>query len=210
MTQTDDARPLGPWQAWDRIPRSSRKDRHMTQTDNARGPERIWANIAVWGNGEPLAGEWTYRDVGLTSDIEYTRADLAPDPLRAVKVKPLEWTFWSIGDNAGADAPSIVGLYQIRSRPKEGSHRLFLGSELIAEKDYTELKPIAQADYETRIRSALEPAPLDARVAALVEAAREFDDALDTKGADCGKPRLKMVRALAAFDTTTTGGRKDG
>jgi len=40
-------------------------------------PERIWANVAVWGNGEPLAGEWNYRDVGNDDDVEYIRADLA-------------------------------------------------------------------------------------------------------------------------------------
>ena len=43
-------------------------------------PERIWANVAVWGNGEPLAGEWNHRDVGLTDDTLFIRADLAPDP----------------------------------------------------------------------------------------------------------------------------------
>jgi hypothetical protein len=41
-------------------------------------PDKIWANVSVIGDGEALAGEWTYRDVGLTEDTEYTRSDLIP------------------------------------------------------------------------------------------------------------------------------------
>ena len=41
-------------------------------------PETIWAYVSVIGDGEALAGEWTYKDVGLTDDTEYTRSDLIP------------------------------------------------------------------------------------------------------------------------------------
>lgn len=43
------------------------------------------------------------------------------------------------------------------------------------------------------------PAALSPEVRALVEAAQEFDDALDTPGKDCGAPRLRMSKALAAL-----------
>ena len=41
------------------------------------GPDFIWANVAVWGNGEPLAGEWNHRDVGSDEDTAYVRRDPA-------------------------------------------------------------------------------------------------------------------------------------
>ena len=53
-------------------------------------PKQIWANAAVFGNGEPLAGEWNYRDVGSPDDTLYVRADLAQAPA-PVRVKPLAW-----------------------------------------------------------------------------------------------------------------------
>lgn len=67
----------------------------MTKPDEklqARGgdmdaPERIWANVAVWSNGQALAGEWNHRDVGSPDDTPYIRADLAAP----VRVKPLVW-----------------------------------------------------------------------------------------------------------------------
>lgn len=43
------------------------------------------------------------------------------------------------------------------------------------------------------------PAALSPEVRALVDAAQEFDDALDTPGKDCGAPRLRMSKALAAL-----------
>jgi hypothetical protein len=78
---------------------------------------------------------------------------------KAREVKPLAWSFWSQGTLAGADAQSVFGLYQIRSQPAAGIHRLYLGTELIAEGDYTDLKPAALADYTARILAALEDKP---------------------------------------------------
>jgi hypothetical protein len=46
----------------------------------SEAPKTIWANVAVWGNGEPLAGEWNYRDVGRSDDTQYTRTDTIPSP----------------------------------------------------------------------------------------------------------------------------------
>ena len=76
-----------------------------------------------------------------------------------IEVKPLEWVFWSVGLIAGADAQSSFGLYQIRSQPQANIHRLFLDAKQIAEGDYTDLKPAAQADYTARILSALQVKP---------------------------------------------------
>lgn len=40
-------------------------------------PGRIWANVTVWGDGEPLAGEWNHCDVGSADDSEFVRKDIA-------------------------------------------------------------------------------------------------------------------------------------
>jgi hypothetical protein len=49
-------------------------------TDNARGPDRIWI--------DPHGGNWSGREGG-TQEVEYTRADLAPDPLADARVAAL-------------------------------------------------------------------------------------------------------------------------
>jgi hypothetical protein len=82
-----------------------------------------------------------------------TPNDLAAKGLR---VKPLVWVFWTRGETAGADAVSVVGKYRIRSHPKHGEHKLFLGTELLQMGDYTDLKPAAQADHAARVAEMIE------------------------------------------------------
>ena len=58
-------------------------------TDNARGPERIWLTNFVKEEYGARLGRGTISDLdhGPNPDYpEYIRADLAPDPLGAVKV----------------------------------------------------------------------------------------------------------------------------
>lgn len=45
-------------------------------------PERIWADVIVWGDMEPLAGEWNFRDVGRPEDTEFVRVDLYDDAIK--------------------------------------------------------------------------------------------------------------------------------
>ena len=56
----------------------------------SEAPERIWANVAVWGNGEPLAGEWNSRDVGRDDDTLYIRADVADAEIADLRAKLAE------------------------------------------------------------------------------------------------------------------------
>lgn len=85
--------------------------------------------------------------------------EVAPQPTQ-VAVKPLEWR--SIGDQWQADTP--IGWYSVRPDEADGfSHSLFLStSHIRAFKGAALAKAAAQADYETRIRSALAPSPAGA------------------------------------------------
>ena len=147
-----------------------------------------------------------------------TRVDLAPDPLRAVKVRALEWTQYC--SNAGnSSAPAFGGEYICERAGDDGNYGLWLPWDGPADDPrgyYEELaaaKAAAQQDYETRIRSALEPDPLaDARVWALVEAATDMATVAhqdDWHKAMTGRQIIlrNLDAALAAFDN---GGKTDG
>lgn len=73
-------------------------------TDNARGPERIWVDDErpIGGSvnvyNEPSEGALKYC-------VPYVRADLALDPLRAVKVKPLDCEWCVDGFQADGETP---------------------------------------------------------------------------------------------------------
>jgi hypothetical protein len=155
-------------------------------TDNARGPERIWI--------DPHGGNWSGREGG-TQEVEYTRADLTPDPLRAVKIKLLEWEDADEGMCTKWRAPALGGSYDLVSfEGEEGFAVNFCWGRPLSywfiqgapdqfgptgPKMFHTLeaaKAAAQQDYESRIRSALEPDPLaDARVQALVDALKRAE-----------------------------------
>ena len=60
-------------------------------TDNARGPERIWAlHNYVAGMTNILSGHIMLEPTEIAETTEYRRADLAPDPLADPRVKLLE------------------------------------------------------------------------------------------------------------------------
>lgn len=146
------------------------------------------------------------------------RADLAPDPMGAVKVKPLEWD--GAGDRLSASAFGLSLAYRITGKPGDWTLMKTGATSYIHEEGFEAqkaAKAAAQADYETRIRSALEPCdPLaDPRVNALVGAARDvaYDPAYMAMEDGDGEPCNligSLQAALAAFDTTDTGGKADG
>jgi Lar family restriction alleviation protein len=64
----------------------------------------------------------------------------------------------------------------------------------------------AIAAWNRRDPAAIRAAALELpEVKAMVEAATEFDNALDTPGANVGSPRLKMWKALVALAAATKG-----
>jgi hypothetical protein len=116
-------------------------------TDNA--PERIWAfmpdifdNMSVWQDEPSPNGD----------TVPYNRADLAPDPLRAVKVKPLVWEYHPAGAIA---APPTGHAYIIDTRMKGGCYSIKGFSPQRGFSSMDEAKAAAQADYVARIMSAL-------------------------------------------------------
>ena len=186
----------------------------MTDSTN-NAPERIWlTNFVKEGYGARL-GRGTISDLdhGPNPDYpEYIRADLAPDPLRAVKVKSLAWTI----QNERCVEAHIGGFatYAIYIRD-DGQFSLRMSwSLLMTDGVYDTLeaaKAAAQADYEQRIRSALDPDPQDARVKALVEAWSGVGShpgiSLSIRGDDAQHTWDNFRAALAAFDK---GGKTDG
>lgn len=112
-----------------------------------------------------------------------TRADLAPDPLGAVKVKPLVWDCHpdashdpKCNEHYGGGQENLVGVNEYNIYPHPCAIGMFvldvMGNR--CEEDFPSVeaaKAAAQADYEARIRSALEPDPQDVKVAGLLQAA---------------------------------------
>ena len=153
-------------------------------TDNARGADdwscagcgisgpdtdrRCDCATAVVVRGKE--GQWK---TGPTwEEMRARRADLAPDPLRAVKVKSLVWEYHPAGAIA-AQATGFAYIIDTRMKGRVYSIKGFNQQREFASMDAA--KAAAQADYEARIRSALEPDPLaDARVKALVEALKDW------------------------------------
>lgn len=117
---------------------------------NTKAPERIWADPE---------SHWYTDNQDFENDEynEYVRADLAtPYPRAAfggeatrsqVRVRPLEWKPWEMGD---AQADSAFGTYHVW----DGFYRRPFGVGGIAASDP---KAAAQADYSTRIIAALIP-----------------------------------------------------
>lgn len=130
-------------------------------------PERIWTcnetkNIWIGERQEDT--------------VEYVRADLAATFLQGVKVKALAWTqkappahdhepfvYWAdgIGGHYRAERDGVLWY----------AHDAFHWKQFGSQK---EAKAAAQADYEARILSAIEPAP-SPRAQALEEAAQVAD-----------------------------------
>jgi hypothetical protein len=115
--------------------------------------------------------------------------------LQGVNVKALEWG--KADDGTRDRAKTVVGWYFI-SNPKEGQYNLLFDNEeitaLFAVYDTQEAsKAAAQADYEARVMSAIEPAP-SPRAQALEEAAQ----ALEAWGDIYGDNAAKCVRALSS------------
>ena len=156
-------------------------------TDNARGPERIWADTdGVWREYDPSDFKTV---VG-----EYIRADLAPDPLRAVKVRAL---VWKNGHAHGVGHHYFTRNGCLYRRETSGETGLHCGPAW-------EIEKVAQADYEARIRFALEPDPLDARVVKLLEALRKIAEE------PCMDPDGNAAIARAALAALSpTGGSDD-
>lgn len=134
-----------------------------------------------------------------------------------VKVKPLEWApVLSMSDGySGWDAESILGGYRIVV-PPDGeaflsgarAHRLKNSAAQTYNKQIVELKKFAQADYESRILSALQPAPMSVAEAArvLLEEHRRCSGIVmaertpaENAAAQMGRRRLETIaRALAS------------
>ena len=150
-----------------------------------------------------------------------TRANLTPDPLLSVKVKPLVWDGFRAGPYwIEVEADGIAHLFCDYDRTDEGVEPIKGGFLTLVSFD--DLKAAAQADYEARIRSALEPDPQDARVRALVEALRAecdywvkradadladqdaneriMDYPMPRKMTEAMRKADALVAALAAFD----------
>lgn len=139
-------------------------------TDSARGPERIWVDrYNYWANP-------THKD----EKTEYIRADLAPDPLGAVKVKPLVWAqIESTLPRVVFKAKTMLGSYVAWPDGRWKLHGRNAGFQTIGETLET-AKAAAQADYEQRILSALEHDPQGERVKALMyQALRPFARQVD-------------------------------
>lgn len=149
------------------------------------------------------------RDKAL-EEVARLRADLAPDPLRAVKVKPLVWREIETYGGQCFDAIALHTVYRII--PKHDG-RYWLTEPDCSLPTLEAAKAAAQADYEQRIRSALEPAdPLaDPRVTALVAHLHRLTahgDGLEGWTVDkakiarknWNKAKAEAFTALAAFD----------
>ena len=132
-------------------------------------PERIWANVAVWSNGQALAGEWNHRDVGSPDDTPYIRADLAAP----VRVKPLVWAK-SKTTNWNDDWHTVPTGYTVRCADENGwKWATPLGSFGYASSP-NGAKQAAQLDHEVRTRWALELAPDLAELVDALETARDY------------------------------------
>ena len=146
-------------------------------------PETVHVGKAVvrFPNGVE-SGSWYSKPNDEDKTVPFARADLASDPLRAVKVRALEWD----GLRAGpywieVEAGGLAHLFCDYDRTDDGVEPIKGGFLTLVSID--DLKAAAQADYEQRIRSALEPDPQDARVAALVEARKRHIDAVNAYNA---------------------------
>jgi hypothetical protein len=202
----------------------------MTQTDDARWPDRAFLFDYDLqdeaGNWKTLRG-WSETPPDPMQSKEYTRADLSTQPVGAVKVKPLVWDFDGRKlrmDDTMAFSKSYdwdgyecfrqegygLGCGYIIWPDKIGGSRwsLYGMADGLFVTDITSVeaaKAAAQADYEARILSALEPDPLaDPRVVALEKALRDAGDYIGK-----GRPQMaqNIIRnAIAALET----GGKDG
>jgi hypothetical protein len=124
-------------------------------TDNARGPERIWLTSFLKEEYGARLGRGTISDLdhGPNPDYPgYIRADLAPDPLGAVKIKPLVWEYHPAGAIA---APPTGHAYIIDTRMKGRCYSIKGFNPQREFSSMDEAKAAAQADYVARIMSAL-------------------------------------------------------
>ena len=103
----------------------------------------------------------SYRE-GKLKAVDDTRADLPA----AVTVKPLVWEFWTahgkdaaVGANAGANAETPFGGYQIISYAEMSESRVFFKAQMIFQGDYTDCKPAAKEHYEGLAAKIIDIAP---------------------------------------------------
>lgn len=161
-------------------------------TDNARGPKRIThpykgPDLPTEVFADPGRHDWYFREKMPDSVARFVRADLAPDPLGAVKVKPLEW------DDSGAAwvAWDDVKEYVVYAENRKEAERI-------------------DNERAARIRSALEHCDQLANPHVVVEQAfmAAVWDALKSDANDLRKQK----RILSAFRTalSPTGGNADG
>jgi hypothetical protein len=168
---------------------------HFGKYDSDRDARQALADDG-FTNGQFGWRKNTYTDATISKSVEYSnhRTDLAPDPLRAVKIKPLEWDDTGVAFVAWDDVTESI----------------------VYASDQEEASLIDQK-REARILSDLVPDPLaDARVKALVKALRLAHKRLiwasglisNDAARDIAAMHVDETRAaLAAFDK---GGRKDG
>lgn len=115
-------------------------------------PERIWAGTY---SGKKDAGYW-HNIADVWNGVEYVRADLA------VRVKPLEWIFHPANPETGflphEQAAGLGGHYLIEYCCGSGGveYDLWIPSKVSRFLTLDAAKAAAQADYETRIKGALE------------------------------------------------------
>ena len=122
----------------------------------------------------------------------------------SVKIKSLVWEepefFGANPSHAPHTSSTTMGLYFANE------HAFWYeGGPANSADNLEAAKAAAQADYETRIRSALEPDPQDARVAALVETMRNiavvgYSDDPSVSAAIARQVVSQARAALAAFD----------
>lgn len=133
-----------------------------------------------------------------------TRADLAPDPLRAVKVRALVFT--------EARNSMWDGQHGYRiGWNKDDEFRVKFGERTVLKtiKGFSRAVQWANDHHAARIRSALEPDPQDARVAALVDALKQIKMAKFEDGTwQCVAKRQAGI-ARAALSAFGKGGKDE-
>lgn len=210
----------------------------MTQTENARGRitaeklDELWEEFEASAKPTGFDGDMEFFNVEDMQDQAYylyeaAKSLLAPTPQDAVKVKPLVWEdFDERGAKASAfyNANYLINLWNGRGQFEVSFSYPGYQTGYDGERWHDTLeaaKADAQADYETRIRSALEPCDPqdDPRVTALVDALRNACEELEqaelsqvaakntTLARLSAEARDAGLAALAAFDTT--GGKAD-
>ena len=127
-------------------------------------PKKIWAIPAIGGGWGDDMGMWRKSSTKIEGQAEYTRSDLCalaapqPDAQTRVTVKPLVWVD---GGTNRFVAQTPFGEYLVAKI--NGSWRWFFSAVFDCEDrtfkgkgvDEVGCKTAAQADYATRIRSAI-------------------------------------------------------